>query len=596
MNKLLLSSGQVPGVNWDSNLLRDRIIKASASNGTILVVFTENVSTGNLSRCFYSEDGVVWKYSTSVLQNILSLTWSASLAMFIAVGTGGAIYTSLDAKSWTLRVSNISSTIEFVTVIGSTIIAVGTLGKVLRSTNGTDWSLISLPTTNAMQAAGGTTSMMLIGGQASTLFYSTNTGVTWSQITLPTTTYIRAIGYSGTNFILIRDDGTSTSTNGLAWTNYTNNITSGTFFSIKWTGTEFLVCGGNGGVLIGYSVDGVTWTVTSNQIFPPITSGSNHTAYSISIHNNKTYVFGGTSSGINNGVSLLTSTNNRTWSNDISGTNYSLNSVTYNGSMYVAVGNFGEIVTSPDLVNWTRSYSGTTQTLNAVRWVGNKFIAVGAGGIILTSLTGSIWGAQNSGTTTNLLCIYYDASNSIILIGGVGGVLKSNNTSTSWQFYSPETNNVRSITKGPNNNYILAGATGVWTSSDGQSWTTVNTGNLASSSVKSISYSNSLGIYVAGMTSLLGVYSSTDLSTWTTRTGSGLTAWEVYWTGTAFISTFENSRTISYSIDGVSWRSIPVASAPWGGLRGVYGDDKNIVSVGIYGYVASSPPSGPILI
>src|SRR3954467_3126249 len=71
---------------------------------------------------------------------------------------------------------------------------------------------------------------------------------------------------------------------------------------------------------------------------------------------------------------VLTTPAQSVWTARSSGTTNYLNSVTWTGSQFVAVG--GSILTSPDGINWT-SRSSPVCCLNAVTWAGSQLVAVG---------------------------------------------------------------------------------------------------------------------------------------------------------------------------------------------------------------------------
>jgi hypothetical protein len=86
------------------------------------------------------------------------------------------------------------------------------------------------------------------------------------------------------------------------------------------------------------------------------------------------------------------------------------NSVVANGNLFVAVGDGGAILTSPNGIDWTPRSSGTAFILTAVTWDGTEFVAVGiptAGdpaappGILLTSPDGETWTTEGQPKTVD---------------------------------------------------------------------------------------------------------------------------------------------------------------------------------------------------
>jgi hypothetical protein len=81
------------------------------------------------------------------------------------------------------------------------------------------------------------------------------------------------------------------------------------------------------------------------------------------------------------------------WTNRLSGLPYVLNDVTswWGKSKFVAVGGGGAILTSPDGIAWTQQVSGTDESLNAVRCDPYACFAVGGSGTVLFSEDGENW-------------------------------------------------------------------------------------------------------------------------------------------------------------------------------------------------------------
>jgi|GEM_PF-1101409 len=68
-----------------------------------------------------------------------------------------------------------------------------------------------------------------------------------------------------------------------------------------------------------------------------------------------------------------------------------LHAVTWTGSQFVAVGDFGAILTSPTGTAWTLRSSGTGHDLLAASMAGTRIVVPGEDGVILTSTNGTSW-------------------------------------------------------------------------------------------------------------------------------------------------------------------------------------------------------------
>src|SRR4051812_9594938 len=85
------------------------------------------------------------------------------------------------------------------------------------------------------------------------------------------------------------------------------------------------------------------------------------------------------------------------WTSRSSGTQAGLNSITWTGSQYIAVGNSGTVLSSSNGISWVSRASGVTQALNSVAWNGSQLMAVGDNGVILTSPDAVAWTLKSSG-------------------------------------------------------------------------------------------------------------------------------------------------------------------------------------------------------
>jgi len=113
---------------------------------------------------------------------------------------------------------------------------------------------------------------------------------------------------------------------------------------------------------------------------------------------------------------IFTSSDGLNWSAPISVKGNTLNAVTSNDSLFVAVGGDsfrgenGTILTSPDGVNWSEQFSPIPEALNGVTWNGSLFVAVGDSGTIITSPDGFSWTEQNLEWSWHLNAVTWDGS------------------------------------------------------------------------------------------------------------------------------------------------------------------------------------------
>ena len=205
-----------------------------------------------------------------------------------------------------------------------------------------------------------------------------------------------------------------------------------------------------------------------------------------------------------------------------------LNSVTYNNGIYVAVGDV--ILTSTDLVNWTQTHAftnGLSNTLNSVTYMYTAgftgFVAVGAGQqvingnatnvtLVRTSVDGYNWNTVTfPGAASSLNSI---ASNNQIAVGvGNNNAIFTTFNTNQWFVQTTSGSANLNYVAYINNLFVAVGNNGVVkTSPDGVTWTARSTGST--SNLFSVTYSTDRGEYVAvGDNNTILI--SADLTTWT---------------------------------------------------------------------------------
>jgi len=172
--------------------------------------------------------------------------------------------------------------------------------------------------------------------------------------------------------------------------------------------------------------NGVTWSAAIN--LPGSPGGTSNRLYFI---NNVFFVLS------NNGY-LATSTDGINWNQQTTGVTTTLTSVTWNGSVFCAVGGTASttttILTSTNLTTWTqRTAGGTTNIrLNGVSaFPSGTLCAVGDSGRIITSSdNGVTWTNQTSSTTNQFLNVVFLGGFMHALEGAAS--MRSSPTGLSW--------------------------------------------------------------------------------------------------------------------------------------------------------------------
>ncbi|MGB8259281.1 MAG: chitobiase/beta-hexosaminidase C-terminal domain-containing protein [Terracidiphilus sp.] len=298
------------------------------------------------------------------------ITWAGS--QWVAVSGNGGIYTSSDGAAWTTHPTGITRNLKAVASSGSMLVAVGSGGTILTSTNcGSTWKAQS-------------------SGAKSTL-----TAVIWSG------TQFAAVGMGGTIV---------TSPNGTAWT----VRASGTVWPLQgvtWSGSLFVAVGISGTVVT--SGDGITWTLQASGIDDSLQS----------------VAWSGTQFvAVADAGFIATSPDGKHWSSYLSSTYNQLMGVAWSAQkkMFVAVGWGGIILTSPsgNQGTWTTQTSGTQYNLKAVSWSGQQFVAIGTGNVVLTSPDGIAWKVQ-PGAPEYGVVVHFTGGPASAFSGPLGGLQMS---------------------------------------------------------------------------------------------------------------------------------------------------------------------------
>ncbi len=347
-NDSVATSGS--GFDWT---LRDSTtpgsIHAVASDGSV------TVAVGDDGQVYLStDDGETWADPAPGIPEDLRDVIHGPVG-FLAVGTGGAIYSSADGSSWTPATSvedvfggSFTGNLNAVHYNGGTYAAVGENLAILASPDGQNWT---------QRTAG---------------------GVTLNDLTSKDGKFL-AVGAGGQ---------IASSSDGLFWSLKASGVAEN-LHSVAASDSEYIAVGENGALLS--SPNGATWT--------PRISTVTEDLYEVLHFNETFYAFGG-------GFALLTSDSDGNWTSQVAATQNRIFGAAVAGDTFVAVTDFGGILTSPTagstgLEEWTFRYTGAPGAdINDVTYGSQGFVAVGDSGQILISEDGQNW-EERSVSETN---------------------------------------------------------------------------------------------------------------------------------------------------------------------------------------------------
>jgi hypothetical protein len=139
---------------------------------------------------------------------------------------------------------------------------------------------------------------------------------------------------------------------------------------------------------------------------------------------------------VGEGGIIRTSSNGTAWTAQTSGVSTALESVAWNGSLFMAVGADGVVLTSADGVSWTQRSAPTAGLqdfahLRVVRAIGSSFVVAGSWGLsaqprafMAETLDGTLWVPRTVGAAPGLEALA-SASGTTVAVGESGTILRN---------------------------------------------------------------------------------------------------------------------------------------------------------------------------
>ena len=371
---------------------------------------TRYVAVGGGGAIYTSTDGLAWSATTSgTTENLLRVIFANS--QFIATGTAGGVYVSADGLAWTPKTSGITTALDgiafangtyllvgqgsasqfrtstdLITTVGrvsnaanlqdlrgatvdgtGTLVAVGTSGTIVSSTNGSTWTLRTSGTTNQLNDVSFGSSTLVAVGLGGKILTSPD-GTTWTTQTSGTTADLNGVKFANNQFVAVGSAGvTLTSPTGVTWTSRTTG-----------TAQQFLKTAFGAGVQVSVGFSGIIYTSADAGVtWVSRTSGVTATLSDVIFANGQFVVVG---AGL-----ALTSPDGVTWTRRLTTTD-PLNSVIFAGGNYLATsGASPTYYSSPDGITWTARFTGSQAQWNDMAVTSTQVYAFGDFGVIQTA-------------------------------------------------------------------------------------------------------------------------------------------------------------------------------------------------------------------
>ena len=404
------------GENWKSITMQGTV-RDLIYNKEMYIVVGDN---GYIATSTNLED---WQTLTQQDINFYSITYSSDSDLFVAVGSNGKIITTSDFVSWTTQTSGVSTEIRKVIYTG--IFVAITTGKVLYSTDATEWIVSALQ---------------------------------------DSTRVLLDICYGNGVYAVLGYEGYVYSSSDLAQWNRISIGQSETMCSLSYGGGVF-VCATQVTRIIKKSFDGANWQVQYDWNFDIL---------DVAIGENK--------------IVCIDSDNNfrissdwgKSWTIVPTGTT-GLQYLSYAKGLFIATGSNGQIRTSEDGLIWTSRTSGLSVLLSNIRYfeeTGKIVICTSSNGTFLYSDDGLTWQTGAFGINVSYSDITY--GNGYYLVCGrmsnTTYILKSSNLTT-WTYETNATvGEVKAITF--NKQFVALSGNRIYASQDGDNWSVYKQQNM----------------------------------------------------------------------------------------------------------------------
>lgn len=337
------------------------------------------------------------------------------------------------------------------------------------------------------------------------------------------------IGWNG-NVWVACGQGVNTlaySPNGFSWFGLGTRIFPYACNSVTWNGTYWLATGygpGTNGNTLAYSGDGIVWTGLGNYTFS--------TQAMAAAWSGTMWVAVG-----KGGNTLANSFNGNTWTG--MGTAIPVGNciaVNTTRTMWVAGGN-GTIAWSYDGISWTNIGGPISGTVNSVTWNGKVWVASGTGTNTLAySFDGITWTGEGATVLTT-------AGQGVVANMGVGCAIIPTNYTTPTTEITPTW-----VITGQGSNTLA------YSANEGQTWNGLST-TIFSTQGNCVAYSPSGTWIAAGSGTSNTLAYSTNGTSWA---GLGKTVFStsgqaVVWNGFMWVASGQGGNTLAYSYNGNLW-------------------------------------------
>ncbi|MCH8539369.1 MAG: DUF2341 domain-containing protein [Opitutales bacterium] len=392
--------------------VNDNLRSLTKGNGLYVAVGGQNGAGTILT----SSDGEIWteRQPAGLVDTLYDVHWNGSL--FVAVGGNaleeiGAVWSSPDGEVWSLAMGDLEGLLYDVTYWNGQWVSVGGnyAGAVLLRGSAPDGlQTVETGLSDPLYAVGGNDNRLLIGGEMGVLMESSD-AENWAMVESGTIYALKAIDWYGQAFAATGDVGTILhSEDGLAWQGGFGYRASLETLVTHGDQQRIVSAGDLSTSLV--SLEGSDWNFWS-------IGGNGERFFGIDWDGSQFIAVGEFGR-------LATSAYGQDWDDHPTFVKEHLRGVKSGGGKTVAVGSRGTILLNQGGPNWNQVNSPTSQRLNDVAYAEGFWLAVGREGTILSSTDGAHWLLEDTNLEVDLYSVIHDG-NRFVASGDDGWVFHS---------------------------------------------------------------------------------------------------------------------------------------------------------------------------
>lgn len=205
-------------------------------------------------------------FSSGGVMKILVVPSTATTNVYVGTVSAGSITwttVALGVASATYRAPVLSADLTTINLVNS-----ASASTIVRSTNGSSWSAITLPGAAAVwtDLKIEEANLILTNASADTRFLaSSDWGATWTDITLPASMTVKFVKFNGSHWVVFPTTAIDLAKNAStditvgAYTAVTNPFSSYTVTAVYWFNSAWIVQTGSTAAFVYRSTDSITW-------------------------------------------------------------------------------------------------------------------------------------------------------------------------------------------------------------------------------------------------------------------------------------------------------------------------------------------------